>query len=293
MATKSHKRAVTPRKFYPHPRFPNEVDAADMPDVYASVARGHCLEPIFHDGDCLVFSKTEKPESGDYVGLWFDPAIVPDGDPPRQVKRLAMGLMPGLSLPWTANPDWEVEPAICVEMFSPPRMGHIRASKIVAMHKVIGMGQSNSDGTVRLIPLDACLPLLPTITEVPSGMFTHVAEDHRSEPLIRRGDTAVIDPAASEPVNDGLFLIRWNGGTAEIVQVWERAYRGHDGETECGWMVGPYRRPRSHEQGEEWMRHTRIIDWMVNGPYPTPSLAEKLLGRVVGIFQPANAEAAS
>ena len=133
------------QRFYPSDRFPDEIDALDVPETYVSVAKGDCLEPAFHDGDYLVFSKTALLHKGDYVGIWFAPDIVPDCETPRQIKRLAMEPMSTLTLPWSATSDDELEPHVHLEMFNPPRKLKVPASRLVAMHKVVGIAEPTLD----------------------------------------------------------------------------------------------------------------------------------------------------
>lgn len=285
MARLTRSAASRSRKYYPNERFPDEIDASDVPNIYASVARGDCMEPVFHDQDCLVFSKSAELQMGDYVGIWFDPAIVPNGEPPRQIKRLAMGLMPGLRLPWNPKPGDEVEPLLYFEMFSPPNRLRIRASKVVAMHKVIGLAETNGDGTAKQLPLDTRLPHLPSIAAIKRGRTKFLVKDHYTEPLLYAGDWAAIDPDLRVPEDGGLFLIKWSGGKQEILQLCLREFKNSEGPF-TAWMVAPFRRPRSHKAAEAWMEKTNVIDWCSDGPYPAKAMRELIVGKVVGIFRP-------
>lgn len=150
-ADSAHVTPAPAQRYDPHPRFPDELDALDYPEVYASRASGRCLEPVYQDGVCLVFSKTEQPVAGDYVSLWFDPDKVPDGELPRQVKRL-LSIMPGLTFPYLPASGSEVEPLVQVEMLNPPRRRYVRASKIVALRKVIGTAEHLGDVQARWKP---------------------------------------------------------------------------------------------------------------------------------------------
>lgn len=125
----------------------------DCPDIYASLCKGDCLQPVFSDGTCLVFSKLEPPEAGDFVGLWLHPDALAPGEMSRRVKRLYMGLMPGLSLPFSLRPGDEVEAMIVLEQLNPPRLFHVRASHVLALHKVIGIAATNGDGTATMLEL--------------------------------------------------------------------------------------------------------------------------------------------
>lgn len=141
-------------RHYPNPKHPNEVDPEDCPEVYASVAKGDCLAPIFNDGECFVFSKTEQPETGDYVGIWLHPDVPHADELPRRVKRLRMGLPSCIKLPFRPGPGNEAMPFVELEQFNPPRLLRVRAEHIIAMHKVIGTGITDGEGRARLVPLD-------------------------------------------------------------------------------------------------------------------------------------------
>jgi hypothetical protein len=130
---------------------PHELQPADLPDRYASIATGDCLEPIFSDGACLVFSKSEPVEAGDFVGIWLKPEILKEGELQRRVKRLLFGIWPGMTFPFTLSEHDGVEPIVVLEMLNPPKMLQVRASHILAMHKVVGEAKTNGDGTAQMI----------------------------------------------------------------------------------------------------------------------------------------------
>lgn len=74
---------------YPNAKFPDEVDPSARPAIYASVAKGGCLEPVFSDGECIAFSKDDDIQPGDYVGICLVPEAVQPDEPPNRVKRLS------------------------------------------------------------------------------------------------------------------------------------------------------------------------------------------------------------
>lgn len=122
---------------YPTSRFPNEVDPHSCPQLYASFAKGRCLEPVFSDGECFAFDTDAEITPGDYVGIWLYPDRVQDGELPRRVKRVR-SLMPLVEL----------------EQFNPPRVYRVPADEILAMHKVVGTAIIDGQGTARVVPLD-------------------------------------------------------------------------------------------------------------------------------------------
>lgn len=151
MATHALRRDKAPRKYYPHPRFPNEIDALDSPEIYSSQAHGNCLASVFAKGSRLIMSKREKPRAGDLVALWFDPERLRDDARPRSFVRLACDLPAGLRFPYHPKSSREITPLVRVEKFNPAQEIAIPATRIVAMHRVIGAGLPSRPGKARLV----------------------------------------------------------------------------------------------------------------------------------------------
>lgn len=124
-----------------------EPEPDECPDIYASTCRGTCLEPFYHDGACLVFSKIERALPGDFVGVWLQSR---DGIVERRVKRLAFGLPEDIEFPFKLHPLSEAEPIVVLEQLNPARTYCIPATKVIALHKMIGEADANGDGTARL-----------------------------------------------------------------------------------------------------------------------------------------------
>jgi len=146
-----------PKERLTQPENSNEPDPNELPAVYASTCRGECLEPYYHDGDCLVFSKDEPAHAGDFVGVWLRPHAKPEAKPLRWVKRLAMEIMPGTTFPFALSPGSEIEPLVVLEMLRPERTYQIPARDVLAMHKVVGKAVPHGDGTASLIPGNSAL----------------------------------------------------------------------------------------------------------------------------------------
>lgn len=122
-----------------------------MADRYAMIGKGTCMEPLFRDGACLVFDKNQTPEDGDTVIVWFRAERVKPRQPQCVFKRLVGGLPP-FGFPFSVSRDSDCEPLVIVEMINPPRRFRIPASHILAVHKCIGVAESNGDGTARYHP---------------------------------------------------------------------------------------------------------------------------------------------
>ena len=123
----------------------------ELPDRYAMIGTGRCMEPYVMDGTCCVFDKREKPTHGDTIIVWFRPEHVPPGESQCLLKRLVGGLPP-IRFPFDMTEGSNCEPLVTVEMINPPRLFRIPASRVLAVHKCIGNAESNEDGTARFRP---------------------------------------------------------------------------------------------------------------------------------------------
>ena len=135
--------------------------------------------------------------------------------------------------------------------------------------------------------LPACLQprlALPVLGVIPAGCFGYVLDDDHSEPVLHEGEFAVIDTNDREPENGALFLIEWNSGEREIVETYTRLI-SKAGIERPAWWTGQYSRPRTREELDRAIRSGRATT--VDGPYAkTEFLAEKLIGKVVGVLAP-------
>lgn len=135
----------------------------------------------------------------------------------------------------------------------------------------------------------------PVFSALPKGCIAFPVTDESSDPILRPGEFVVVDTDQREPVDRELALIQWSNGSRTIRETWLRA-----GSFGCGprgsmidtfaWFVGAYNRPRGQDQVVAWVKAGRRGGW-VDGPYATEGehagyLASKIVGRIVGIFEP-------
>lgn len=130
---------------------------------------------------------------------------------------------------------------------------------------------------------------LPTVTGRPDGlraltMYADLPEQHGIFPVVdndhaphlRLGEIAIFDKTDREPQHGELFVVQWSGGGRAIRQVVRREHRGIDGGMFEGWWTRslapnvfiPGYPPMTYADGPQLIEHFR----------------EKLIGRVVGIF---------
>ncbi|MCW2283663.1 hypothetical protein M2323_001435 [Rhodoblastus acidophilus] len=122
------------------PEFP--LAPKDIPNLYGLEVVAQKMEPVFSDGDALLFSKTAALHNGDTALIIVRPEFVPEGYAQLMVKRIVMGLPPGLTLPWDWTPG-TVRYVVIAEQTNPPKSYTIPADQIAAIHKCLGPYPAN------------------------------------------------------------------------------------------------------------------------------------------------------
>ena len=144
----------------------------------------------------------------------------------------------------------------------------------------------------------------PCYDRLPRGCVMFPVADDAAWPIFRPGEVVVIDPRQRDPIHGELFVIEYGKGSNDprrgLVETFLRAGRygkaTPDGyslaefeETSC-WHTGAYNRPRSAEEGMQWLRAGRRGSF-VDGPVGQDArglayMRQRLVGRVIGILQP-------
>lgn len=111
--------------------------------------------------------------------------------------------------------------------------------------------------------------------EVPAGCAAYPVMSGDCEPHLHVGEMAIVDLQDCEPMEGELFLCMFTSGCGpRFVETFTNAKLK-------GWCVGPIQQPAfAREFGGRW------CDFGL----PRDVLARKLLGRVVGILEPAFSE---
>lgn len=133
----SAPNAPLPRGYVSNPGFTNP---AQIPPVYAARGSGTCMEPLIPHDTLLIFDSSQEAIAGDFVGIWLRPGCVAPGSPQRLFKRLMW--LPPADLPA------DVESFIVAEMLNPPRRLRFRKSDVIAIHRCIGIGETDSSGRI-------------------------------------------------------------------------------------------------------------------------------------------------
>lgn len=148
------------------------------------------------------------------------------------------------------------------------------------------------------------LRALMIFSTLPPGHMTFPVEDDAFHPHLRRGEFAVVDLADHQPAQGELFLIDYSdprvecGHTFALCQMVRRTgYRRPGGgwvqQAEAGadpaarWMARHWIPPADPRDREAALRSGRF--GASEGPFTTERAAEKLVGRVVGVWVPGRA----
>jgi hypothetical protein len=140
-------------------------------------------------------------------------------------------------------------------------------------------------------------PALRAFEQIPSDCLAYVVQDHSCEPLIRRGEVAIIDVSNHEPEDGALFLsqagsVRNGNFKLYVVETILKHARvqGDDGQfiQRPVWYLGNHLRPHGAAQIEAWLRAGKPGAF-VDGPYAHDGdkawyVRSLLIGRVVGIL---------
>ncbi|POR40521.1 hypothetical protein CRT23_23500 [Methylobacterium sp. V23] len=167
-----------------------------------------------------------------------------------------------------------------VEVMAPVsgRREYLDAGLIERAHRVIGV-YVPAEVMHQHRPLP---PNLPLMADCPEGMVRHRAERAAAYPLVREGETVVVDTMLREPTQGALCLLEWNNGTRSILQT---NLRTLGSSTSPAWWVDPINRPVTREAMERFCRSGGML-FTSDGPYSFDQLREKIVGTVVGILVP-------
>lgn len=122
----------------PEPKRHLTIDPSELPDRYAMICEGICLEPEIADGTKLLFDKNEPFTSGDLVVLFRRPELVRPGQHQGIVKRLVMAPPPWVTFPYKDHPKSEVRALVIAEQFNPRRQFAIPCEDLLGIHKCLG-----------------------------------------------------------------------------------------------------------------------------------------------------------
>ena len=113
-------------------------DPSRLPDVYAMIVDGDCLEPEISHGACLMFDKNAPFERGDFVVIYKRPELVLPGQHQAIVKRVALAPPSWVKFPYREHPDSDVRAIVMFEQFNPHLRFAIPCGDLLAIHKCLG-----------------------------------------------------------------------------------------------------------------------------------------------------------
>ena len=124
---------------------------------------------------------------------------------------------------------------------------------------------------------------LTVLDAVPAGCRAMAVLDNRNAPHLRPGEVAVVDIVDCDLAHGELYAVQFGSGPSITQALWRR--HGDQGH----WWTYTLNRPRDWPETEAWMRGGKTVP-SADGPYRPGGLEEKILGRVIGLLQPATAQ---
>lgn len=118
---------------------------------------------------------------------------------------------------------------------------------------------------------------------LPEDCIAFEVKDNRIAPHLRAGDFAVIDTSDRAPMHGELFVLQWNDGSQQVVEIAKHAKP----ENIVGWDgIADYWNAHWRMTMQTPGQGTSLSMRWGDGPYREDGIASKLIGRVVGIYQP-------
>jgi hypothetical protein len=114
-----------------------------MPNLYALMTWGDCMEPLYEDGQPLLFSKREPWKSGDVVAIYLKPEAIPEDESPVPLlKRLISSPPPCFFTRGPTDsygrPLGAVKGKLIARSLNPDQSVIIGTEYIWAIHKCLG-----------------------------------------------------------------------------------------------------------------------------------------------------------
>ena len=105
---------------------------------YGMILSGRCMEPIYKDGETVVFDREAKVENGCFANFFYRPELVPPGKFGVALKKLVFAPPPWVTFPWQEHPNSTAISVIIVEQMNLKSHWSIRCSSLLAVHRCIG-----------------------------------------------------------------------------------------------------------------------------------------------------------
>lgn len=122
--------------------------------------------------------------------------------------------------------------------------------------------------------------------DLPEGGVVVEITCDTAPPFVKKGDFVIADTSQREPISGELFAVEWGDGSREVVELKIRGgYYGNRGQAapfEYGyrWYI------RVHSPIAAPFSGKAISAYQADGPYDAEHLKEKIVGRVIGFYEP-------
>jgi hypothetical protein len=109
---------------------------------YGMILTGTGLDPVFKDGETVVFDREAPLENGCFANFFYRPELVPPGQLGVGLKLLLVAPPPFVTFPWNDHPESTVLPVMIVQQLNPPEQWSIRCDMLLAVRRCIGLKDS-------------------------------------------------------------------------------------------------------------------------------------------------------
>jgi hypothetical protein len=72
---------------------------------YGMVLKGHCLDPIYKDGETVVFDREARVENGCFANFYYRREAMKPGHLNVALKKLVFAPPPWVTFPWQEHPN--------------------------------------------------------------------------------------------------------------------------------------------------------------------------------------------
>ncbi|TBH09910.1 hypothetical protein [Rhizobium leguminosarum] len=109
-----------------------------LPEVYAMMCEGKCLEPEVMDGSKLMFSRVEVYKPGDLVAIFKKREFTVPGDHQVVVKRLVLAPPQRFWSDQESYAGGNIVPIVIAEMLNPRKLLRFDVDGLLGIHKCLG-----------------------------------------------------------------------------------------------------------------------------------------------------------
>ena len=122
----------------------------------------------------------------------------------------------------------------------------------------------------------------PVFRFIPDGCRLHCVQDDRNMPHLRPGEWVVLDTEVDQIDWGEVYVVHYDNPMGGRDVLWQVHPCREGTDRPCAWLR-PLDRPRTLEEAHIMLRQGKAC--LSDGPIFIDALMEKIVGKVIGIFQ--------